>query len=480
MDSKQTYGMLSFAFYWAWLFVAIVGPSLLHATDTTGSLFIRLAGAAGIAAGLAVQYALMPKISIYDSRLFAAVCAIFPFAYSAALLLPGAEMSVPWLLGLLLFLAGAASSLVLCGIGGGFSGYPRRYAITATCLASAIGALIAVLLSSAPWAASVAASGLLMPVSSILYRKAGLVPNPETAESRRRAFDVMRGYHSLLVFMFLYSALFGVVIVQGAFMEPAGVGVSPILLTICAPGVIMLVLLASTKIRVDVESLQRLFLALAIIGMAPLAFLSSDAGFYFLLLLTVIFGMFDISNFVTLFEIIRENELPKLETFAIGRLLSELGIAVGWGLGLAVTGIAGENSNTAILVVEAATVALIVLGLALLGRDAQSEDSELDEKSPAAGLPQEQPDPYAYRARAVSSLEDEFDLSPREREVFEMLASGRSPKRISEKLFVSESTAKSHCYRIYQKVGVHSQQDLLDVIDDQVAAIHNDQWTLMP
>ena len=61
-----------------------------------------------------------------------------------------------------------------------------------------------------------------------------------------------------------------------------------------------------------------------------------------------------------------------------------------------------------------------------------------------------------------------------------MLASGRSPKRISEKLFVSESTAKSHCYRIYQKVGVHSQQDLLDVIDDQVAAIYNDQWTLMP
>ena len=472
--------MLSFALYWAWVFSAIVGSSLLHTTDAAADLYIRLAGAAGIAAGLAVQYALIPKISIYDSRLFASVCAAFPLAFSAALLFPGVEAFAPGLLGWLLFLAGAASSLVLCGIGGGYSGYPRRYAIIATCLASSIGALIAFLLNSAPWIASVFISASLMPASALLYRKAGLVPDPETAENRKRAFDVMRSYRSLLVFMFLYSTLFGIVIVQSAHMEPVGAEASPMLAAICAPGVIMLALLASTKIRVDVESLQRLFLALAIIGIAPLAFLPAGAGFYFLLLLTIAFGMFDIANFVTLFEIIRENELPKLETFAIGRLLSELGIAAGWGLGLAVVSLAGEGANTAILVIEAVLVALIVLGLALLGRETQTEAPRLDEESPVTGSPQAQPDPYAYRARAVSSLEDEFDLSPREREVFEMLASGRSPKRISEKLFVSESTAKSHCYRIYQKVGVHSQQDLLDVIDDRVAAIYNDQWTLMP
>ena len=62
---------------------------------------------------------------------------------------------------------------------------------------------------------------------------------------------------------------------------------------------------------------------------------------------------------------------------------------------------------------------------------------------------------------------DEFGLSPREREVFLMLARGRNAKIIQEELCVSASTVKTHIYRIYRKMGINSQQLLIDTIDNR-------------
>ena len=41
----------------------------------------------------------------------------------------------------------------------------------------------------------------------------------------------------------------------------------------------------------------------------------------------------------------------------------------------------------------------------------------------------------------------------------------RKPKHAAEKLFLSESTVKTHISNIYRKTGVHSQQELLDKLD---------------
>ena len=59
-------------------------------------------------------------------------------------------------------------------------------------------------------------------------------------------------------------------------------------------------------------------------------------------------------------------------------------------------------------------------------------------------------------------------LSPRESEVLTYLVKGRNAKHIAEKLFLSESTVKTHISNIYRKAGVHSQQELLDKLDEVV------------
>lgn len=50
-------------------------------------------------------------------------------------------------------------------------------------------------------------------------------------------------------------------------------------------------------------------------------------------------------------------------------------------------------------------------------------------------------------------------LSPREREVYELLAQGRSNREIAKTLFISESTTKVHVRHIFEKLGVHSRAE---------------------
>jgi DNA-binding NarL/FixJ family response regulator len=51
-------------------------------------------------------------------------------------------------------------------------------------------------------------------------------------------------------------------------------------------------------------------------------------------------------------------------------------------------------------------------------------------------------------------------LSPREREVFDLLRQGLSNRQIAEILFISESTVKVHAHHIYDKLGTRSRTAL--------------------
>ena len=46
-----------------------------------------------------------------------------------------------------------------------------------------------------------------------------------------------------------------------------------------------------------------------------------------------------------------------------------------------------------------------------------------------------------------------------------LLAHGRNAAYIQEKLVLSRNTVKTHVQNIYAKLGVHSQQELIDVVE---------------
>ena len=55
-------------------------------------------------------------------------------------------------------------------------------------------------------------------------------------------------------------------------------------------------------------------------------------------------------------------------------------------------------------------------------------------------------------------------LTEREREILLMYASGRSAVYIAEELYLSNYTVKTHLRRSYAKLGIHTRQELLDLI----------------
>ena len=56
-------------------------------------------------------------------------------------------------------------------------------------------------------------------------------------------------------------------------------------------------------------------------------------------------------------------------------------------------------------------------------------------------------------------------LSQSEYRVFKLYYDGYTPKEVSEILFISINTVKAHNRKIYDKLGINSREELLDVID---------------
>ncbi|MBS5477767.1 MAG: LuxR family transcriptional regulator, partial [Coriobacteriia bacterium] len=69
---------------------------------------------------------------------------------------------------------------------------------------------------------------------------------------------------------------------------------------------------------------------------------------------------------------------------------------------------------------------------------------------------------------AATSLARRFRLSPREVEVLFLLAKGRNRSYIAHELAIGDETVKSHVKSLYRKMGLHSQQELIDLVEAEV------------
>lgn len=86
------------------------------------------------------------------------------------------------------------------------------------------------------------------------------------------------------------------------------------------------------------------------------------------------------------------------------------------------------------------------------GADNGGEAAEADEGVPA--------DIAAY----CQALAADYGLTPREAEILALMALGRSAKYISEELTVSYNTTRTHVRHIYEKLNIHSKQELIDLV----------------
>ena len=64
------------------------------------------------------------------------------------------------------------------------------------------------------------------------------------------------------------------------------------------------------------------------------------------------------------------------------------------------------------------------------------------------------------------AIATKHSLSPRETEIMELICRGRSKRYIAETLFLSEETVRWHTKQLYLKLGIHSKQELITLVEE--------------
>lgn len=79
----------------------------------------------------------------------------------------------------------------------------------------------------------------------------------------------------------------------------------------------------------------------------------------------------------------------------------------------------------------------------------------------------EQPELYAF---ALNTIFEEYEISKREQDIYLLLLQGKKRQDIHEELGISMNTVRSHIYNVYRKLGVHSQQELINLTENAIRA----------
>lgn len=66
---------------------------------------------------------------------------------------------------------------------------------------------------------------------------------------------------------------------------------------------------------------------------------------------------------------------------------------------------------------------------------------------------------------AEETLAREHDLTAREKDILVLIARGATVAETAQKLTISENTVKTHVKRVYGKLGVHSKQEVIDMVN---------------
>lgn len=150
--------------------------------------------------------------------------------------------------------------------------------------------------------------------------------------------------------------------------------------------------------------------------------------------------------------------------YAQGLIAPTVGTVLGWAAVIGFVQYAPISSNGAVCAVAFAIVFLLIIDLAIVpyasNRMVESMFDPLVDEGP-------EPSRVATWKTRCGEICIEYHLTPREQEVFALLAKGRNAEHIGKEYFISTHTVKTHTSRIYRKLSINSQQELIDLVDER-------------
>ncbi len=211
----------------------------------------------------------------------------------------------------------------------------------------------------------------------------------------------------------------------------------------------------------------RFTLPLAMIGIAPVMLFGESGMLFSACLILLAFIPQEMTNIDAVVESIRFDHLNVIYTYSMSRVMNVVGLGVGYLLGFVANGGIVPQSLNSFVVISffMLFVAAVMSSAFFKNRYPRTttlfEDSNLPLSSEGE-TPAVHPMSWKKRCDAFS---ESIGLSPRQHDVFILLARGHNASYIERTLVISNHTVKSHTYSIYQKAHVHSKQELIECVE---------------
>ena len=252
-------------------------------------------------------------------------------------------------------------------------------------------------------------------------------------------------------------------------------GLTPAILGVALIGtaILFFILRTHSPELLSLEHSQLVFLPILVCGLLFMEFTEAPWQLVFSLVLFIVLYLFDFTNSAVLS--LRGNllSISACYCFSKGRLFIVAGQGIGWACGAFLTTELGMMAMPVFIIVLIASVCLYITVAAinpnkypLIINTDNERFPDKDTNHPPKSEPAVIERPYK---RKCSLAAQKYDLTPREGEILFYLAKGRNAKYIADQLFVAERTIKTHTYHIYQKMGVHSQQDLINIVEGEAS-----------
>jgi DNA-binding CsgD family transcriptional regulator len=206
----------------------------------------------------------------------------------------------------------------------------------------------------------------------------------------------------------------------------------------------------------------KLFLPLAAVIVFPLSFATGVAELILIFLLFSVFMLSLVTNYSAISLCVGVFALSPLRVFAYGRAFNLLGVLLGFFFAaFAFSEPLVQNNGT--IFAFCILILIFIFATTFILEDHYPTSSDVGSSDEQAEMVETSSrDSWDERCKRVAR---HYSLSPRQSEVFNLLAKGRNAAYIQEHLAISHCTTKAHIYNIYQKIDIHSRQELLTLIE---------------
>ena len=399
-------------------------------------------------------------------------------------------------------LTGTGSALVLLSIGRRFVGIDVRSCTMGILWATVGCAALTLGIMSLPLEAAVAVE-VALPFFCVMALHRVPRPGEEDCETHMHLGE--RISTKMLLKLATCAAVLGILtgITHGLYLgsETAALGKTFQMLNSAVPLVAALVLLGSTAAarEVSIETLYKPTAFVCIVGFALMPLSGTSIALSFSVV-SAGYTLFEILVWVILSEVASRFQFTSVQVFGFGRALVLLtGVIAGTLIAnmLLSLGVGAQlfSAVAAVAVISITFLRMYVLtsaDIAVFGQNLSEETGEVSagaigavsegavsgkgsQSQPTSGVTAKR----AHGQRAETSADqapqkvpfqrkcaiigEYYGLTRREVDVFRLIAAGRNSTRIQEELSISAGTVNTHSHHVFQKLDVHSQQEVIDL-----------------